>query len=153
VEPTDASLFINRELSWLAFNERVLREARNTSLPLYERIKFVALFAANLDEFFMVRVAGLKQQLAGGVAAGLERLIGLFRSLSPPDGLSLTAAATLATLERSGPQRLTALAVETVAATQRKLPPEIRPLARAVPVHCEAAPAAELPMAQRYFLF
>jgi DNA-binding MarR family transcriptional regulator len=48
--------------------------------------------------------------LAAGVAAGLERLIGLFRSLSPPDGLSLTAAATLATLERSGPRRLTALA-------------------------------------------
>jgi DNA-binding MarR family transcriptional regulator len=52
-----------------------------------------------------------ERALAGGVAAGLERLIGLFRSLSPPDGLSLTAAATLATLERSGPQRLTALAV------------------------------------------
>jgi DNA-binding transcriptional ArsR family regulator len=52
-----------------------------------------------------------ERALAGEVAAGLERLIGLFRSLSPPDGLSLTAAATLATLERSGPQRLTALAV------------------------------------------
>jgi DNA-binding MarR family transcriptional regulator len=48
--------------------------------------------------------------LAAGVTAALERLIGLFRSLSPPDGLSLTAAATLATLERSGPRRLTALA-------------------------------------------
>src|SRR5260370_15862277 len=50
--------------------------------------------------------------LAGGMAAGLERLIGLFRSLSLPDGLSLTAAATLATLERSGPRRLTSLAVQ-----------------------------------------
>ena len=48
--------------------------------------------------------------LAAGVTTALERLIGLFRSLSPPDGLSLTAAATLATLERSGPCRLTALA-------------------------------------------
>jgi DNA-binding MarR family transcriptional regulator len=53
-----------------------------------------------------------ERALAAGVAAGVERLIGLFRSLSPPDGLSLTAAATLATLERSGPRRLTALAVQ-----------------------------------------
>ena len=54
----------------------------------------------------------MERALASGVAAGLERLIGLFRSLSPPDGLSLTAAATLATLERSGPRRLTALAAQ-----------------------------------------
>ena len=53
-----------------------------------------------------------ERALAAGVAAGLERLIGLFRSLSPPDGLSLTAAATLATLERSGPRRLTSLAAQ-----------------------------------------
>src|SRR5260370_40187877 len=59
------------------------------------------------------RAAGRAEAaLAGGMAAGLERLIGLFRSLSLPDGLSLTAAATLATLERSGPRRLTALAVQ-----------------------------------------
>jgi DNA-binding MarR family transcriptional regulator len=53
-----------------------------------------------------------ERTLAAGVAAGLERLFRLFRSLSPPDGLSLTAAATLATLERTGPRRLTALAVQ-----------------------------------------
>ena len=55
---------------------------------------------------------GSELALAAGIAAGVARLIGLVRSLSPPDGLSLTAAATLATLERSGPRRLTALAVE-----------------------------------------
>src|SRR5580700_2512585 len=55
---------------------------------------------------------GPERTLAAGIAAGVERLIGLVRSLSPADGLSLTAAATLATLERSGPRRLTALAVQ-----------------------------------------
>jgi DNA-binding MarR family transcriptional regulator len=55
--------------------------------------------------------AGAERALAAGISAGVERLIGLVRSLSPADGLSLTAAATLANLERSGPQRLTALAV------------------------------------------
>ncbi|ADO74666.1 polyphosphate kinase 1 [Stigmatella aurantiaca] len=68
VDLNDPQLFINRELSWLAFNERVLADVREASLPIYERLKFFAITSSNLDEFFMVRVAGLKQQLASGVA-------------------------------------------------------------------------------------
>src|SRR5258706_6696837 len=66
----DPSLYINRELRWLAFNRRVLEEALDPAVPLLERIKFLAIFAMNLDEFFMVRVGGLQQKVAAGINVG-----------------------------------------------------------------------------------
>jgi polyphosphate kinase len=73
--PTPA-LFINRELSWLEFDARVLAEAFDERNPMLERLKFLAIFSSNLDEFYMVRVAGLRRQLAAGVVA------------TPADGLT-----------------------------------------------------------------
>ncbi len=76
----DPKNFINRELSWLEFNRRVLEEAQDASQPLIERIKFLAIFSSNLDEFFEIRVAGIKQQIESETSD-----VG-------PDGLSPTEA-------------------------------------------------------------
>jgi polyphosphate kinase len=69
VDLEDPSLYFNRELSWLEFNDRVLQLAEDTSVPLLERVKFCAIWESNLDEFFMVRVANLHDQIEAGVDA------------------------------------------------------------------------------------
>ena len=63
----DPELYFNRELSWLRFNDRVLHQAGNRKLPLLERVKFLAISGSNMDEFFMKRIGGLKQQVAAGI--------------------------------------------------------------------------------------
>src|SRR6266498_4858812 len=63
----DSSLYFNRELSWLDFNDRVLQLAEDDSVPLLERVKFCAIWESNLDEFYMVRVANLHDQLEAGM--------------------------------------------------------------------------------------
>src|SRR4051794_16104025 len=69
---SDPGLYFNRELSWLQFNERVLELAEDASVPLLERVKFCAIYSNNLDEFFMVRVAGLHDQIDAGIEKPLQ---------------------------------------------------------------------------------
>jgi polyphosphate kinase len=66
----DPSLYLNRELSWLEFNRRVLEEAQDPRVPLLERLKFLAIFSSNLDEFFMVRVGGLEEKVQAAIERG-----------------------------------------------------------------------------------
>ena len=75
-EAAPGVLYFNRELSWLDFNDRVLHEALDQRNPLLERVRFLGIVSSNLDEFYMVRVAGLRRQVAANVTT------------APPDGMT-----------------------------------------------------------------
>src|SRR3954470_20464648 len=126
----ESDLFLNRELSWLEFNSRVLEEAQDPRRPLLERLKFLAIFSSNLDEFFMIRVAGLKQRDPNEIS-------------SSESGDQSTTAQILAAIS--------ARAHELVAEQHRVLRQEVLPglegeglrLVRAADVEGEAAQALE----------
>ena len=90
----DPKLYLNRELSWLEFNKRVLEEAEDPSQPLLERVKFLSIFFNNLDEFFMIRISGLREQLSSGV---LEAALD---GMSPSDQLGQIRDALLLSFSR-----------------------------------------------------
>ena len=91
---TNPKYYNNRELSWILFNHRVLSEARDKTNPLFERLKFLSITASNLDEFFMVRVAGVKAQVNSGYKPkesfdlSPQELLAAFSMLAqePPEG-------------------------------------------------------------------
>src|SRR5271169_1496799 len=89
-----SSRFLNRELSWLDFGSRLLDLASDDKEPLFERVKFLAIFASGLDEFFQVRVAGLKDQVAAGVRSTSPD------GMTPSEQLSAIRVRTLELVER-----------------------------------------------------
>jgi polyphosphate kinase len=122
------SQYVNRELSWLEFNRRVLEEAQDPTVPTLERVKFLAIFSSNLDEFFMVRVAGLKRQVQAG------------EHEAEPDGL--TPAETLAAISER--------VHELVEAQHRCFLDDVAPILAAEGVHLLAP--KDIDEAQREYL-
>ncbi|MBN1864313.1 MAG: polyphosphate kinase 1 [Victivallales bacterium] len=124
--------FINRELGLLDFNSRVLEEAEDPSVPLIERLKFIAIFSSNLDEFFMVRAAGVNQQKDSGVTA--------------PDPSGLTPAQILAEIQK----KASGLVKRQYVLLRNKILPELEKKAFRIIPFSQLTPDAEKEM-EKYF--
>ena len=163
---TDPDLFINRELSWLDFNDRVLQLAEDEHLPLIERLKFLAIFVTNLDEFFQIRVAGVHDQVDAHVDArgpdGLtpaEVLRGIHDTVTEQDARHARAFSQVVSpeLAEQGVRIVSCdesgAAPETIEEHFREqIFPVLTPLAvgagRAVPVHLRSVAVADRPPAR-----
>jgi polyphosphate kinase len=126
------SLYVNRELSWVRFNERVLEEARDLRHPLLERVKFLSIFSSNLDEFFMIRMSGLYWQLHYGTVD------------APPDGM--TPLEQLTTVQ----QALAPLLAQHVTCWEREVRPQLREAGIHVVAYEETPPSTQRHLRQ-YF--
>jgi len=129
---SDPDLYLNRELSWLKFNDRVLEEALDQTHPLLERIKFLAIFSSNLDEFFMIRVSGLRRQME----ADTHKI--------PPDGL--LPSEQLAMIR----QRLLPILEEQYACWQKDLVPKLKEQGIKI-LHYEQLKRKQRKLLRRYF--
>ena len=135
----DPSLYISRELSWVEFNDRVLEEALDARNPLIERLKFVAIYGTNLDEFFMIRVAAIKQQIEAQVVrrsedgrTPTEHLAAISDRLrsSLPQQMRLLNEDVLPALEREGIRlvRVAELDEDTQSALERTFDESVFPV-------------------------
>ena len=122
----DTRLYFNRELSWLEFNRRVLEEAQDAEVPLLERLKFLAIFSSNLDEFFMVRVGGIQQKVQAGIpfGSGADRMPPRGRNINYFEDARVTELAYAAdrTVDQTERKRLLVQAQQRIAELLPELP-------------------------------
>ena len=135
----DYALYFNRELSWLEFNARVLELAEDASVPLLERVKFCAIYSLNLDEFFMVRVAGLHDQVEAGLETPLQD------GRTPAQTIAAIRATVRSQLSRPDPLRASTTCARRWRSTASASSPATRSTPRSAPSSTSASGARSSP--------